>query len=111
MKLWVFIISAISSLPKNFVNVYVGSTFEADAAGTASKATKLINIAVVAATIFITIFAMKFIDARINAVKMEVIYERRKSRQAGSSSERLVSGSANIPLKPQGVRYETSYNV
>ncbi|KZP17661.1 hypothetical protein FIBSPDRAFT_933874 [Athelia psychrophila] len=113
MKLWVFVVSAIASLPKNFVNVYIGSTFEADAAGTAGKKSKLINIIVVAATVLITVFAMKFIDAKINAVKQEVVHTRQKARQFGASSEGLVS-SSNIPLRPtqgQDIRYDTSYNV
>ncbi|KZP17662.1 hypothetical protein FIBSPDRAFT_956941 [Athelia psychrophila] len=56
---------------------------------------------------------MKFIDAKINAVKQEVVHTRQKARQFGASSEGLVS-SSNIPLRPtqgQDIRYDTSYNV
>lgn len=80
MKLWVFVVSAIASLPKNFINVYIGSAFESDAEGTGGKRSKIINVAVIVATIIVTMFAMRFIDARVNAVKGEVIYERRKAR-------------------------------
>lgn len=80
MKLWVFVVSAIISLPRNFVSVYIGSSFESDAEGTGEKKSKIINIAVIVATIIITMFAMRFIDVRVNAVKEEVICEKRKAR-------------------------------
>ncbi|KZP30706.1 hypothetical protein FIBSPDRAFT_92305 [Athelia psychrophila] len=107
LKLWVFVASAIASLPKNFVSVYIGSTFAADAAGTGSKKSKLINAIVVVVTIFITMFAMRFIDSRINAVKQEVIYERRKARADGQASSSDISLGA---MQSQNMR-DTSNNV
>ena len=80
MKLQVFIISALVSLPKNFVNVYVGVTFEQEENGTQNNKSKLINFIVLCVTIVITIFAMRYIQALINGVKPEIIHRRRKMR-------------------------------
>ncbi|KAF7981311.1 hypothetical protein HWV62_34245 [Athelia sp. TMB] len=113
MKLWVFVVSTIASLPKNFVNVYIGSAFEADAAGKGSKKSRLINVLLIVATVVITMIAMRFIDSRVNGVKEEVIYERRKARQTAGSAETSYDSSmiALQPQKPQQERFEQSNNV
>lgn len=80
MKLWVFVISALVSLPKNFVNVYIGARFETDSQGVTTNTSKLINGIVLAVTVVVTIVAMRFITAQINAVKPGIIYQRRKAR-------------------------------
>ncbi|KAF7972964.1 hypothetical protein HWV62_16546 [Athelia sp. TMB] len=110
MQLWVFVASAVASLPKNFVNVYIGYAFEAEATGAGAKKSKLINIVLVGVTAVVTVFAMRFIDAKINAVKEGVVYERRKARGFGASQERLVDPSmiALQPPKFQEPRYEQS---
>lgn len=80
MHLTTFIISALVSLPKNFINVYVGVTFEQEENGTQNNKSKMINFIVLCLTILITIFAMRYIQGLINGVKPDVIYQRRKNR-------------------------------
>ncbi|KAF7972410.1 hypothetical protein HWV62_17958, partial [Athelia sp. TMB] len=120
MKLQVFIISALVSLPKNFVNVYVGVTFEQEENGTQNNKSKLINFIVLCVTIVITVFAMRYIQALINGVKPEIIHRRRKMRQVAQSSVDFTNHEdlSNVALypgsdavaKPQA-HYPPSYNV
>ncbi|KZP04807.1 hypothetical protein FIBSPDRAFT_766798 [Athelia psychrophila] len=119
MHVSTFIISALVSLPKNFINVYVGVTFEQEENGTETNKSKMINFIVLCVTILITIFAMRYIQSLINKVKPGVIHQRRKNRQAAQSSMDFGPGypdPSTAALNPYGTtkpeaRYPPSYNV
>jgi len=87
MSLWTFVISAIASMPKQFINVYIGVTFESTANGSSGGKSQLINTIVTVLTIAVTIFAMRYMRAQVNAVKADVIYARRKARQVHTSTK------------------------
>ncbi|KAH9937902.1 uncharacterized protein BXZ73DRAFT_21959, partial [Epithele typhae] len=77
MTVWTFLASAIVSLPKQFAGVFLGSS---GTSGTSSKVTTTVKGVVVLITIVATIFAMKYINRRVDEVKEGVIYMRRKQR-------------------------------
>jgi len=82
MNIFVFILAALLSMPKQFITVYLGVILRESATGGESNQSKIISDVVVAVTILITIAAMWYILRLMNAVKPQVIYERRKARQA-----------------------------
>ncbi|KLO10013.1 hypothetical protein SCHPADRAFT_943175 [Schizopora paradoxa] len=112
MKFWVFLVSAILSLPRHFATVYIGVSIEDESNGSSSKKEKLINFLVLGVTIVVSIFALRYINNLSDGVKQEVIYERRKARQArdGLSAppydrpDSLEAGqnyTVNVPLRTQ----------
>lgn len=80
MKLWVFVASALLSMPQNFVNVYIGSFAEAEAEGKTTTPAKVVEYGSIILTTIVTIAAMKYIGRLINKVKPQIIHERRKAR-------------------------------
>lgn len=80
MGIVVFAVSAVLSLPKQFVTVYLGVVLKQADEGTVDTKTKIINYSVIGITTLITIVAMWYIYHKMNKVKPEVIYERRKAR-------------------------------
>lgn len=80
MKLWVFVVSAILSMPKQFVNVFVGASFEQTEKGTGSAMSTYLNIAVVIITTAVTVVAVRYVNKQINLVKPQVVHDRRKTR-------------------------------
>ena len=70
----------ILALPKQFVEVYVGSVIEQDGTGSGDKKNHLIETIVIIVTIAVTVVAMRYIRKKMNAVKARVVYERRKWR-------------------------------
>lgn len=101
MSLRTFIISAISSMPKQFINVYIGVTFESTANGADGGKSKLITTIVTIVTIAITIFAMRYITGKVNAVKPDVIYARRKARQVYGGNTGYPVDESTIALNPR----------
>ncbi|KAI0750310.1 hypothetical protein C8Q80DRAFT_1101544, partial [Daedaleopsis nitida] len=79
MSVWTFLIAAFVALPKQLAVVYIGPGLLDKKV---SKTTTIIKAVVITATIIITIYAMRYVDAQLNAVKERVIYARRKARQA-----------------------------
>ncbi|KAH9895287.1 hypothetical protein C8Q73DRAFT_730688 [Cubamyces lactineus] len=79
MNVLIFLAAAILSLPKQLVTVYLGV---AQSGGTEDSTQKKIKAAVIVVTIFITIFAMRYVKSQNEKVKEAVIYRRRKARQA-----------------------------
>ncbi|KAF8883030.1 hypothetical protein BD779DRAFT_1472716 [Infundibulicybe gibba] len=122
MGIIVFSIAAILSLPKQFVTVYLGVILKETSSGPESAKSKIISASVVVITTIITIAAMWYIFNEMNRVKPQVIYARRKARQAkllragsspysqensSASSTTLSSGAddLNIPLTGQSKQY------
>ncbi|KDQ09151.1 hypothetical protein BOTBODRAFT_165190 [Botryobasidium botryosum FD-172 SS1] len=103
MSLQTFIISAIASLPNQFINVYIGYTFETSANNSDGGKSKTISTIVTVVTIAITIFAMRYITSKVNAVKPEVIYARRKARQYAGNTGYPTDDESTIALnaRPQ----------
>lgn len=105
MGIIVFSIAAILSLPKQFITVYLGVILEQSSTGTEDPKSRIISDIVLAITFLITIVAMWYIYHKMNQVKPEVIYARRKARQAkmqGGGSP--YTSEVSIPLsspKPQ----------
>ncbi|KAI0761576.1 snare associated Golgi protein-domain-containing protein [Trametes elegans] len=79
MGFWTFFAAAFLSLPKQFATVYLGY---AQTDGTVDKKTKTIKAVVIILTIAITLFAMRYVKNQTAQIKDEVIYRRRKARQA-----------------------------
>ncbi|PPQ67777.1 hypothetical protein CVT25_009080 [Psilocybe cyanescens] len=82
MGIIVFSIAAILSLPKQFITVYLGVILKQSNSGTEDTKSKIISDTVLAVTFIITIVAMWYIYRQMNKVKPQVIYDRRKARQA-----------------------------
>ena len=80
MSVFVFAAAAILSLPKQFITVYVGVVLEQAGTGSASTKNKIIEDSVLGITILVTAAAMWYIFKKMNEVKPDVIYSRRKAR-------------------------------
>ncbi|KZP17673.1 hypothetical protein FIBSPDRAFT_830231 [Athelia psychrophila] len=80
MKLWIFCVSALLSMPQNFVNVYLGSYFEAQEKGTDSAAGNAVNYVTIAITVVVTIAAARYMDKQINKAKPAIVRARQKAR-------------------------------
>ncbi|KAJ3969960.1 hypothetical protein EV361DRAFT_997029 [Lentinula raphanica] len=83
MDFYVFIAAAICSLPKQLVTVYIGVLLEESVNGT-SKKDKIASIAVAIVFAVVTSFAFRYVNKKMDEVKPQVIYERRKARQAAN---------------------------
>ncbi|KAI0350415.1 hypothetical protein OH77DRAFT_1431022 [Trametes cingulata] len=79
MGVFTFLAAAFLSLPKQFATVYLG---QAQSNGTVDRTTKTVKTVVIVITVLVTIFAMRYVRAQTDKVKEEVIYRRRKARQA-----------------------------
>ncbi|EJD06356.1 uncharacterized protein FOMMEDRAFT_117170, partial [Fomitiporia mediterranea MF3/22] len=109
MNILVFALAAALSLPKQFVTVYIGVIIEESGTGTESTRDKIISYSVIAVTTIITIVAMKYLYRKMDEVKGDVIYQRRKARQAklervhsfrGSSVFNPAESDSDLPLNP-----------
>ncbi|RPD55034.1 hypothetical protein L227DRAFT_332941 [Lentinus tigrinus ALCF2SS1-6] len=113
MTLRTFLIAAFVALPKQFASVYFGvaenSGAPTDENGTKSpsKTTKIIKIMVLTANVVITLITMRYVNSKIDGVKQQVIYARRKARQAkvpgigGDASSSWVSFSQDDDAEAQ----------
>ncbi|KAJ3969958.1 hypothetical protein EV361DRAFT_918341 [Lentinula raphanica] len=118
MNIFVFSIAAILSLPKQFITVYLGVIL-GEASGQETTKQKLISDGVVAVTLFVTIAACWYLMRKMNQVKPDVIYARRKARQAKLNNDSMystpnLSGSdvynpnasdSNIPLTAKNQQF------
>ncbi|RDB21755.1 Golgi apparatus membrane protein TVP38 [Hypsizygus marmoreus] len=82
MGIFVFSLAAILSMPKQFITVYLGVILEQSSTGVKDTKSRIISDVVLAVTFLITVLAMWYIFRQMNKVKPEVIYARRKARQA-----------------------------
>ncbi|GLB42916.1 putative SNARE associated Golgi protein [Lyophyllum shimeji] len=82
MGIIVFSLAAILSMPKQFITVYLGVILEQSSTGVKDRKSTIISDVVLAITFIITLVAMWYIYRQMNKVKPEVIYQRRKARQA-----------------------------
>ncbi|KAF8057598.1 hypothetical protein FPV67DRAFT_1528121 [Lyophyllum atratum] len=82
MGIIVFSLAAILSMPKQFITVYLGVILEQSSTGVKDTKSTIISDVVLGVTFVITILAMWYIFRQMNKVKPEVIYQRRKARQA-----------------------------
>ena len=76
MRFFTFLLAAVVSLPTQFANVYIGTTYVDN-----SPTGKTVNIVVIVLTVIITIGAQRIIRQKINKATPEVVYARRKARQ------------------------------
>ncbi|KAI0667984.1 hypothetical protein C8Q78DRAFT_941278, partial [Trametes maxima] len=79
MGVWTFLTAAVLSLPKQLATVYLGVSQNS---GGNSAQTGGIKAVVILATIAMTYVAMRFINKKVDEVKMGVVYARRKARYA-----------------------------
>ena len=93
VSVWTFLVAAFLSLPKQFATVYLGYAENASADGKPSRGTTVIKIVVIALTVVVTVVAMRYINARIDAVKGRVVYARRKARCVAPSPRGNTSGA------------------
>lgn len=82
MSVWVFSLAAFLSLPKQFINVYIGVILEESGTGTETPRDKIISDSVLGVTILITAAAMWYIVKELERAKPIVVYNRRKLRSA-----------------------------
>ncbi|KAG6872127.1 hypothetical protein C0995_012705 [Termitomyces sp. Mi166 len=105
MGIFVFSLAAILSMPKQFITVYLGVLLQQSATGSTDTKSRIISDVVLAITILITFLAMWYIYHMMNKVKPQVIYDRRKARQAklarAASSATAHSSDDGIPLTLQ----------
>ncbi|KAK1222287.1 hypothetical protein PQX77_014920 [Marasmius sp. AFHP31] len=78
MGIFVFSLAAILSMPKQLITVYLGVILE----GQQDKNSRIISNIVLAITFVITVAAAWYILRQMNKAKPEIIYQRRKARQA-----------------------------
>ncbi|KAF9267179.1 hypothetical protein L218DRAFT_856319, partial [Marasmius fiardii PR-910] len=79
MNIFVFSLAAILSMPKQLITVYLGVIMAGEEGDNKSK---IISRVVLSITILITVAAGWYILRAMNKVKPDVIYQRRKARQA-----------------------------
>ncbi|KAJ3994868.1 hypothetical protein F5050DRAFT_1771200 [Lentinula boryana] len=79
----IFLAAAVLSLPKQLVTVYIGVLLEDSINGT-SKKDKIASIAVAIVFAIVTSFAFRYVNRKMDEVKPQIIYERRKARQAAN---------------------------
>ncbi|KAI0327058.1 hypothetical protein GY45DRAFT_1226211, partial [Cubamyces sp. BRFM 1775] len=77
MNVWVFLVAAILSLPKQLATVYIGAAQSNDGN---TPTTGGIKAVVVLATVAMTYLAMRYINRKVDDVKERVVYARRKAR-------------------------------
>ncbi|KAF7789749.1 hypothetical protein EIP86_000695 [Pleurotus ostreatoroseus] len=99
MNIWVFMAAAFLSLPKQFITVYLGVALEDSEKGS-SKSDTIIKDVVLVITAAITFIAMWYIYHLMNKVKTQVIYDRRKARQAKMLADAGVSPTAILQTQP-----------
>jgi len=99
MNIFIFILAAILSMPKQFITVYIGTLLESDANGGSNTKNKIVSYCITGITIAVTVAAMWYIRKEVNRVKPAVIRERQKARQAKLNADVLyqnggINGSA-----------------
>jgi hypothetical protein len=80
MGIFVFALATLLSMPKQFIGVYLGVILEQSNTGTENVKSRVVSDVVLAITFIITIAAMWYILHLMNAVKRQVVYEKRKAR-------------------------------
>ncbi|GJE85607.1 Golgi apparatus membrane protein TVP38 [Phanerochaete sordida] len=103
MSIWTFMIAALLSLPKQFITVYLGVALEDSESGQSSTKDTIIKDVVIGITVVVTVAAMWYIYHLMAKVKPEVIYERRKARQA-----KLEAGIGELPYNNSAVLHSTA---
>ncbi|EIW57506.1 uncharacterized protein TRAVEDRAFT_21099 [Trametes versicolor FP-101664 SS1] len=106
MSVFTFLGAAVLSLPTQLATVYLGS---AQSNGTVDSRTKTIKTVVIVVTIATTIFAMRYVRIQTEKITPEVVYRRRKARQAkalaaagmqtDSETALVYDDSDNLPLR------------
>ncbi|RDX41831.1 hypothetical protein OH76DRAFT_178073 [Lentinus brumalis] len=79
MNLWIFLASAIISLPKQLAVVYLGVSQNDSDTGN-DNGTNGVKAGVIIITLCVTVFAMRYINGKVDQVKHRVVYARRKAR-------------------------------
>ncbi|KAM5544919.1 hypothetical protein V8D89_001817 [Ganoderma adspersum] len=105
MEVWVFLVAAFASLPKQVAAVYLGTgTVDANGNMQLTKTQKIIKYAVITVTVLITILAMRYVNGKIDGVKQRVVYRRRKARQAklghSSASASAFASASTFSFRP-----------
>jgi len=101
MNIFIFILAAIFSLPKQFATVYLGVLLEQSADGaTQPKSSKIISDLVVVISILITSVAMWYILKKMKQHRLGVVRDRRKRQQglAGIKPYESAEEEGRIPL-------------
>ncbi|KAF9524216.1 snare associated Golgi protein-domain-containing protein, partial [Crepidotus variabilis] len=80
MGVLVFAAAAFLSLPKQFANVYLGVLMGDSIQSGSHKSNRAATAIIITITVVVTVFAMRFLLNRINQIKPQVVYERRKAR-------------------------------
>ncbi|KAJ7578304.1 hypothetical protein C8J56DRAFT_869233 [Mycena floridula] len=79
MNIFVFSLAALLSMPKQLITVYLGVML---GEGQTDSKSQRIQAAVVIVSTVITVFSVRYLLRKMKEVKPQVIYERRKARQA-----------------------------
>ncbi|KAN0133420.1 SNARE associated Golgi domain containing protein [Lactarius tabidus] len=123
MSVWTFAAAAFLSLPKQLATVYIGVIIGVNGQKETTPQ-RIASYSVITLTVIITIAAARYILRELKRVKPDVIYARRKARQAklelGSSyynnneSTTLSTFNPNpsdsdIPLQPYDPESEAGY--
>ncbi|KAF7972411.1 hypothetical protein HWV62_17960 [Athelia sp. TMB] len=95
MRLWVFILSALVSLPKQLATVYIGAAFGNT---TSEQESSYISAIVLMLTLTITLLAGWYINRRINAVKESVVYSRQKMRAFSGAPRTSYAFASSTPV-------------
>ncbi|KAF7329059.1 hypothetical protein MKEN_00166100 [Mycena kentingensis (nom. inval.)] len=98
MPFWVFLVAAVVSLPKQFAVVYIGYALAADGDSESNKIQKI----VLAITVVVTVIAMVYMRYLMNKARPEVVYARRKMRQARALEVDVETGEAGRKKSESG---------
>ncbi|KAJ3901721.1 hypothetical protein F5879DRAFT_307221 [Lentinula edodes] len=95
MKFYIFLAAAVLSLPKQLVTVYIG-VLMADSVDGTDKKDRIASILVSVVSFIVTSIALRIIRQETNKIKPQVIYERRKARQAANLKMLQTDSDENV---------------
>lgn len=80
-----FLAAALLSLPKQLAIIYTGVAYDESGTGNAStKKSRIISVTLIVMTVIITIASARYLHRRMQAIKGDVVYHRRKARCVSS---------------------------
>ncbi|KAI0951488.1 hypothetical protein AcW1_008522 [Taiwanofungus camphoratus] len=106
MGVWTFCAAAFLSLPKQFITVYLGVALEQSDNGGGSRADNIVKDVGIVLTTIITFAAMWYIYSKMNKIKPQIIYDRRRARK-----NKLAGSSMSLPYANGGAVLDSTGSV
>ena len=107
MPVWIFLIAAFLSLPKQFITVYIGTLMEASNPSTGDRvASDIVGVI----TVLVTVAAMWYLNREVNRVKPEVILERRRRRKPKHEGSGFSQSTVGSLYQSGGLQSVSDFN-